>query len=283
MPKQIFISYSHQDDAWRARLVQALRPLARAEEIDVWDDRRIAAGEVWAERIEEQIERSNVAVMLVSAVFLASEYVAAVELPRLVAAARAGRLTMVWVPISASMWEATELAEFQAAIDPRTPLDVMPPARANEALVGIARQIAGGRTLTDLGNAMHVIDATYAVLDEDARSYRVVARHTGSSLAFEERGRTSPIEVITATELAQLPDDEHRLIQALEQGMREEYERWTVLRPRRSTLTTREHTEYEAAGRNMCRELRHILDFINSSSAKTFKITTTAFVTHATG
>jgi hypothetical protein len=67
VPKQIFVSYSREDDEWRARLLQALAPIARADEIDVWDDRNIAPGERQPERIEEQIARSNVAVLLVSA------------------------------------------------------------------------------------------------------------------------------------------------------------------------------------------------------------------------
>jgi TIR domain len=268
VPKQIFVSYSHEDDEWRARLLQALAPIARADEIDVWDDRNIAPGERWAERIEEQIARSNVAVLLVSASFLASQYIADVEVPRIVAAARSGRLTVVWVPVSASMWDVTELASFQAAIDPRTPLDSMSPPRASEALVAVARKIAAGRTLTDLGSAMQVIDATYDELTDEVGPHRVVARHTGSTVTFEARDTATPVEVITSDELANLPDDQHRLIQALEQGMRDEYERWTTLRPRRSTMTTREHADYEAAGRRMCDELGHILDFIEVELGK---------------
>jgi hypothetical protein len=266
--QQIFVSYSHEDKAWAERLEQALRPLARKDEIDVWSDRRIAAGEPWAERIDEQIERSNVALLLVSAAFLDSDFIADVELPRLVAGARAGRLTLLWVPVSASLWEVTELGQFQAVINPRTPLDSMSPARVAEAFVTIAKTVAGGRTLTDLGSAMQVIDAASTELNTGSGAHRVLARHTGSHIAFEERDASRAIATITVAELAQLPADEHRLIHALEEGMREEFERWTVLRPRRSTLTDRERLEYEAAGRRMCAELRNILDFIEQQLGK---------------
>jgi hypothetical protein len=77
-----------------------------------------------------------------------------------------------------------------------------------------------------------------------------------------------PIAVITSDELVKLPDDQHRLIQSLEQSMREAFERWTALRPRRSSLTTREQQEYEDSGRVMCEELNYILDFIEHELGK---------------
>ena len=123
MDKQIFLSYSHKDERWRDRLLSALAPLARAEEIDVWADTMIMPGENWQKSIDDQIERSNVAVLLVSAAFLASKYIIDMELPQVLASAEQGKLTLAWVPVSASMWEVTELVKFQATIDPRRPLD----------------------------------------------------------------------------------------------------------------------------------------------------------------
>jgi hypothetical protein len=269
MPKRIFLSYSRQDEPWRARLVTTLAPLARADEIDLWDDSHIAPGADWAGSIEAQIDRSNVAVLLVSAAYLASGYVVDHELPRIVAAARAGRLTLVWVPVSTALWEVTELQTFQAAIDPGTPLDHMSQAQADAALASVARAIAAGRTLSEIGSAMKVIDAAYDELSGVAGPHRVSARHTGASIAFEGRDAVAPpFVVITADELKRLPDDQHRLVQSLEQGMSEEFERWTTLRPRRATLTAREQAEYEAAGRDMCRELNALLDFIESELGK---------------
>jgi len=269
VPKRIFLSYSHEDEPWRARLVTTLAPLARANEIDVWDDMHIAPGNDWAASIEAQIDRSNVAVLLVSAAFLASGYVVDHELPRIVAAARAGRLTLVWVPVSTALWEVTELQTFQAAIDPGTPLDHMSRPQADAALASVARAIAAGRTLTEIGSAMQVIDAAYDELSGVAAPHRVSARHTGVSVAFEGRDAAAPpIAVITADELQRLPDDQHRLVQAIEQAMREEFERWTMLRPRRATLTAREQAEYEAAGRVMCGELNALLDFIENQLGK---------------
>jgi hypothetical protein len=277
MDKQIFISYSHQDERWRERLLAALAPVARQDEIDVWSDAMIQPGEDWRQRIDQQIQRSNVAVLLVTARFLASDFIDKVELPRLVAAAEEGRLTLLWVPVSASVWEVTPLSRFQAVIDANEPLDQMSRAKADQALVTVARHIGGGRTLTNIGRAMHVIDEAFPELEEDAGTPRrgpfgVVARHTGTSVAFESRDETRyAFEVITYQELGNLPEEDHRLIQALETSMYNEWERWTSLRSRRSTLTDYEHREFEASGRAMCNDLGSILDFLERQLNKSLE------------
>ena len=229
--KQVFISYSHEDDAWRSRLVDALAPGVNTGAIDIWDDRQIAVGQQWPDAIEQQIERANVAVLMVSASFLASEYVVKMELPRLVAAARTGRLTLVWVPVSASLYDLTQLKTFQAAIDPHLPLDSMAPSDASNALVSIARTVVGSQSLTDIGSAMQVVDAVYDELRGPGER-DISAMNTGEAVEFVDASSTV-VEEITPAELATLPDDQHELIQTLEQGMRMEFERWRALRPRK--------------------------------------------------
>lgn len=275
LARQIFVSYSHADEDWLKRLLTTLAPLARRDEIDVWADTMIMPGENWRIRIEDQIERSNVAVLLVSAAFLSSEFINEAELPLLVEGAGKGRLTLIWIPVSASLWDQTPLSELQAALDPNQPLDQMSNGEAQQALVTLARRIAGGRTLTDVGRAMDVIDQAYDAVAEEAgeqprtKPFRVRARHTGTSVAFEEGGDPAHVvEVITAKDLENLPEEEHRLVQAFSKTMYNEYERWTELRPRRSVLTAFERAEYEAAGREMCKELHHILDFLEFQLGK---------------
>jgi len=270
LEKQIFISYSHQesDKQWLDRLLTALVPLVKRDEIDVWADTDLRPGSDWRKSIEREIGRSNVAVPLVSANFLASAFIAEVELPQILEAAANQELTLAWLPVSASAWEATALSKFQAIIDPRRPLDQMPAAEAQQALVNAAHRIVGARTLTDLSRTMHIVDEAYDGLSEQAghpprqEPYRVQARHTGTSLAFEARGAEQPIEEITAEDLANLPEREHRLIQALQASMDNEYERWTTLYARRQVLTAAEREAFDVAGKSMCAELGRILDFI---------------------
>jgi hypothetical protein len=79
----VFISYSHKDEKWKDRLVTHLGVLQQEGLLDLWDDRRIGAGESWYEKIQETISKAKVAVLLVSADFLTSNFILGEEVPRL--------------------------------------------------------------------------------------------------------------------------------------------------------------------------------------------------------
>ncbi len=79
----VFISYSHTDEAWKDRLVTQLGVLQQEGLLDSWDDRRIEAGEDWKPKIEQALDAASVAVLLVSANFLTSQFILHEEVPRL--------------------------------------------------------------------------------------------------------------------------------------------------------------------------------------------------------
>ena len=79
----VFISYSHKDEIWKDRLVTHLGVLQQEGLLDLWDDRRIGAGEDCYQQIEEAIAKARVAVLLVSADFLTSDFILSEEVPRL--------------------------------------------------------------------------------------------------------------------------------------------------------------------------------------------------------
>lgn len=264
--RKVFICYSHADQEWERRLVQALAPYVREDDIDVWSDRRIDVGQDWRQAIDEQLSSASVGVVLVSASLLASSFVNDVELPAIVDAARAGRLTLIWFTVSAAGWEVTPLAQLQAAHDPRQPLDTLSPADAQGALVDIARKIAGGRSVTDLARTMTIIDDLSETTSDD--HHRVQARHTGTQVQFDEVGHAGPIATITFEELAQLPSDDFALIASMQELMQNEYERWRTLRARQYELTAQERARFVEAGRIMCTELRNILDYVEYSLNK---------------
>jgi hypothetical protein len=48
---------------------------------------------------------------------------------------------VVWIPVTASLYDETNVADYQAAHDPAHPLDALKPAEVNKALVAIAKII----------------------------------------------------------------------------------------------------------------------------------------------
>jgi hypothetical protein len=81
-PTQVFISYSPRDNAWLERLQIHLKPLVR-EGIAIWDDTKIKPGSPWQSEIRQAIAVAKMVVLVISADFLASDYIADKELPPL--------------------------------------------------------------------------------------------------------------------------------------------------------------------------------------------------------
>jgi hypothetical protein len=122
---QVFISYSHKDKARFSELQTMLKPLVRAGTIDVWDDTRIKPGENWKAEIEKALATAKVAVLLVSANFLASDFIAQNELPPLLQGAKSGGLVILWIYVSSCLYETTDISHFQAAHSLERALDRM--------------------------------------------------------------------------------------------------------------------------------------------------------------
>jgi hypothetical protein len=119
---RVFISYSHADRKWLERLQVHLRPLLRDSIADIWDDTRIKPGDAWQIEIRKALEAASVAVLLVSADFLASDFVQSEELPALLKAAEERGLLILQVIVSPSRFERTPLAQLQAVNSSAEPL-----------------------------------------------------------------------------------------------------------------------------------------------------------------
>jgi len=138
---RLFISYSHQDKAWRDLLRTHLQPYVTSGSIEVWDDKSIEAGTEWKKSIDEAIDKAAAALFLVSPNLLASRFVREEELVPLVQRARAREVKLFWLPISASSYEETEFATLQAALNPAMPLDQLTQPQQHERLVELCRII----------------------------------------------------------------------------------------------------------------------------------------------
>ncbi|HYH83846.1 MAG TPA: COR domain-containing protein [Pyrinomonadaceae bacterium] len=71
---RIFVSYSHKDERLLSELKTHLSPLRRLRLIETWDDSAIEAGEDWRENINDNLERADIIILLISANFIDSDY-----------------------------------------------------------------------------------------------------------------------------------------------------------------------------------------------------------------
>lgn len=111
----VFISYCHRDTEFLNRLRIHLRPLEKKGLIDLWDDSKLRAGDIWKVAIEEVLRRARVAILIITADFLASEFIVENELPPLLSQAESEGTRII--PIIAKPCRFTRekgLSEFQA-------------------------------------------------------------------------------------------------------------------------------------------------------------------------
>jgi TIR domain len=81
-PVNVFLCYAPQDEELRGELETHLALLKRQGYVRSWSARRIGAGEEWRGAIDRHLEEAEVILLLVSADFLASDYLYDVELRR---------------------------------------------------------------------------------------------------------------------------------------------------------------------------------------------------------
>ncbi|HEX6901727.1 MAG TPA: chromosomal replication initiator protein DnaA [Thermoanaerobaculia bacterium] len=140
--KNVFISYSHQDKSWLDRLSVHLRPLEKKHRIVVWSDTRINPGLRWQDEVAVALASTKVAVLLVSADFLSSEFITNNELPSLLQASEEEGMTILPLIVSPCGFLRTEgLYQFQSVNDPAQPLIKLSRGDQEEVLEKLAGHI----------------------------------------------------------------------------------------------------------------------------------------------
>lgn len=138
---KVFISYSHKDVEWREKLRTQLALYLRKGELELWDDSKVRAGQEWNEEINQALRSSAIVVPLVSANFFDSDFIWNHELPLFIQWAKKKDIKLMWVHVSASTVEDSDLWKFQAAHKPPDPLDAFDKSSQAAKLKEIAQNI----------------------------------------------------------------------------------------------------------------------------------------------
>jgi serine/threonine protein kinase len=180
----VFISYSHKDRAIFEAFKKNLGPAASKGLLSVWSDEDIKPGTKWGPDIRDALAKARVALLLVSADFINSEFIRNEELRVLLTATEKGELSLFWVPISAAVIETIHLDQWQAApgCDPAHPLNGMTRPRREQVIVKVCRAI-----LDEMGRLPSMTrgdrgDLQRRVSDTVGQKYQVLCEiGTGSS------------------------------------------------------------------------------------------------------
>ena len=114
MRNTVFLSYSHadRDTEWYADVQEYLKQLSFGGDLKLWDDTAIKPGEDWYSSIDEQLREAKAAVFLVTPTFLASEFISAEEIPKLLERQEVEGLVVHALIAKPCDWEQHPLGEF---------------------------------------------------------------------------------------------------------------------------------------------------------------------------
>ena len=138
--RKIYVTYSHRDRRWLEELLTHFAALRMDAEI--WSDARIDVGADWRSQITEAIETADAVILLVSADFLASDFLTEVELPSILRAAQTRGTLALPILIRPCLWEETPLSEFQFLNPPDKPLASLSSDARDRAYVDIVGRLS---------------------------------------------------------------------------------------------------------------------------------------------
>jgi tetratricopeptide (TPR) repeat protein len=140
--RTVFISYSQEDKEWKKRLVPHLRTLEQQGLIDLWDDTKIDGGDTWYDKIKEAMNKADVALCLISADFLSSDFVNKEEVPFLLDRCERGGMLLLPVLVRPCTWKLVKwLARIQILPGEGQSIAVDYRDRYDEAFLKIAELI----------------------------------------------------------------------------------------------------------------------------------------------
>jgi len=133
----VFISYSHKDEDFKEALDTHLTMLKRSDKIAAWNDRAILPGTEWDAEIKHQLEEAHIILLLVSANFIASQYIWKHELARAMERHEQREASIIPIFIKYCDWKGGPFDKLQGL-----PKDAKPVGRADNDMAW--REVAQG-------------------------------------------------------------------------------------------------------------------------------------------
>jgi hypothetical protein len=136
---KLLFSYSHKDEEFRDQLDAHLSLLKRQEKLLTWHDRRITAGEEIDKAIREELESSQIILLLISANFLASNYCYEKEMQLAIERHNNGTAVVIPVILHPCDWQTAPFGGLRATPTDGVPISKYP--NQHEAFSIVAKDI----------------------------------------------------------------------------------------------------------------------------------------------
>ena len=123
--QSVFVSYSHKDENWKDELGKYLQYYEQNNSFKIWTDRELKAGDNWKTLINNAIDQSSVAILLISIDFLNSKFIRNQEVPRILERHKSGKMTIIPVIVKNCPWKKEKwINDLQARpLDGKTLID----------------------------------------------------------------------------------------------------------------------------------------------------------------
>jgi hypothetical protein len=138
--KRLFLCYCREDLRSAKRLQVHLAGCQSMHQLAIWDSTRLFPGSSWRSHVSHTLASAQVAVMLVSADFLATPLIVTYELPSLLEAAQTRGTHIFPVILSPCLFEESPLAPFQP-VNPGQPLNLLSCSQRDTIWVTLVRAI----------------------------------------------------------------------------------------------------------------------------------------------
>jgi DNA-binding NarL/FixJ family response regulator len=193
----VFISYSHKDEAEKESLLTHLGVL-KPGLIDLWSDDALGAGDDWEHEITEAIRQAKVAMLLITANFLNSNFILREEVPRLLTRRKKDGLVVFPIIAKHCAWRRIEWLKVMQ-VRPRygEPVWRQEGAHADQELARIAEEVADIVARTE-------VDESTSVKTTATPKVRVTEHHGASKVLIlddEPPFRREVIDIFSDTDV----------------------------------------------------------------------------------
>ncbi len=136
---KIFLSYAHEDESMKEQLDRHLIMLKRSGKVEVWQDRKIMAGDEWDTAIKTEFDTSDIILLLISVDFNNSKYIWEKELSSALKRHESGDARVIPIILRTCEWSDMPYSKLQALPTGAKPVSTF--MDKDEAYTDIAKQI----------------------------------------------------------------------------------------------------------------------------------------------